>query len=219
MRYPCGPGDRCGCPYGGRGRSSGEDPAYAIIAHLTLRSQDFAEFRGDRLRALPSLAVRNEQAAIVEVDLVEARRQNLGVTHRRVQAEGDKQPTKWVGALEAGAHQRNTLVVTQRNDTAGAFLQHPKAARTPVEPFPVNCHRKQVGERRQLAIDGAVGCLGMDTLLLISIHSIASSRISAKNGFKCMRSCRLLIAMFLPAPSCMAQKKGRPPATRSRWCV
>jgi hypothetical protein len=94
-----------------------------------------------------------------------------------VLTEGNEQATKGVGALDAGAHQRNTLVIAQRNDTAWAFLKHLQAARAPVEPFPVTCHRKQVGERRHLTIDGAVRCPGVDTLLLISIHSEASDRV------------------------------------------
>ena len=90
------------------------------------------QLRGDRLRALSRLGVRDKQSQIVEVDLVEARRQNLGMAHRGVEAEGDEQPTKGVGALDAGAHQRKTLVIAQRNETARAFLKHLQAARAPV---------------------------------------------------------------------------------------
>jgi hypothetical protein len=97
----------------GRG---GEYPALLVISALALLAQDCGKLGCERLNALPRLGLGDQQAEVVEVELVEAGAQDLGVPHRRVEPEGDEEPAIRIGARDGGAHQGVALLVPQSND-------------------------------------------------------------------------------------------------------
>src|SRR5215213_4204897 len=69
-----------------------ENPALAIVAHLSFAREQFSKLGRNRLLPFAGLRIGNVQSASSEIEMLPSCSHDFAVPHDRVQAERDEQP-------------------------------------------------------------------------------------------------------------------------------